>query len=205
MSMKTLTVTALMGSLALGPIVGCSNLPGDEKQQGAVIGGVGGALAGAAVAGKDDRLIGALLGGALGAGGGYLIGMKVDEKNNSDSAKKKEEAIKASQNAEANPVSAQQAKNATTADVNDDGFVTLDEVVALEEAGLKDKDIIKKLERTQQVFELTETQEQYLRDHNVTDPVIVAMRDMNRASSSGTLASDRQDSTGAQRIGKKAE
>jgi hypothetical protein len=206
MWVKTATVTALMGSLALGPVVGCSNLPGDEKQQGAVIGGVGGALAGAAVAGKDDRLIGALLGGALGAGGGYLIGMKVDEKNNGkDADAKREAAIKASKDAEANPVSAQQAKNATTADVNDDGFVTLDEVVALEQAGTKDKDIIKKLQRTQQVFELTDTQEQYLRDHNVTDTVIVAMRDMNRASSSGQLASDRSDSTGSERIGKKAE
>jgi hypothetical protein len=206
MWVKNLTVTALMGSLSLGPVVGCSNLPGDEKQQGAVIGGVGGALAGAAVAGKDDRLIGALLGGALGAGGGYLIGMKVDEKNNGkDAEAKREAAIKASKDAEANPVSAQDAKNAKTADVNDDGFVTLDEVVALEQAGTKDKDIIKKLQRTQQVFELTDTQEQYLRDRNVTDTVIVAMRDMNRASSSGQLASDRSNSTGSQRIGTKAE
>ena len=68
MRMKTVIVSALTGSLALGPVVGCSNLPGNEKEQGAVIGGAGGALAGAALAGKDDRLIGALIGGALGAG-----------------------------------------------------------------------------------------------------------------------------------------
>lgn len=201
MRMKYVIVTALSSSMALGPVVGCSNLPGNEKEQGAVIGGVGGALAGAAVAGKDDRLIGALLGGALGAGGGYLIGMKVGDKKDSD--KKKEEAIKASQQAEANPATATQAKNAATADINDDGFVTLDEVVALEQAGLKDKDIIKKLQRTQQVFELTDQQEQYLRDHNVTDTVITAMRDMNRAGSSGQLASDK--SVGSQHIGKKAQ
>jgi hypothetical protein len=199
--MKTVIATALTGSLALGPVVGCSNLPGNEKEQGAVIGGVGGALAGAAVAGKDDRLIGALIGGALGAGGGYLIGMKVGDKKDAD--KKKEEAIRASQQAEANPATAQQAKNAATADINDDGFVTLDEVVALEQAGLKDKDIIKKLQRTQQVFELTDQQEQYLRDHNVTDTVIVAMRDMNRAGSSSQLASDK--SQGSERISKRAE
>jgi len=201
MRMKSMIVTALTGSMALGPVVGCSNLPGNEKEQGAVIGGAGGALAGAALAGKDDRLIGALIGGALGAGGGYLIGMKVGDKNDAD--KKKEEAIKASHQAEANPATATQAKNAATADINDDGFVTLDEVVALEQAGLKDKDIIKKLQRTQQVFELTDQQEQYLRDHNVTDTVIMAMRDMNRASSSGQLASDK--TMGSEPIGKKAQ
>jgi hypothetical protein len=204
MSKKTLVVSALMGSLALGPLVGCSNLPGSKEQQGAVIGGVGGALAGAAVAGDDDRLIGALIGGALGAGGGYLIGMKVDEKDKDD-AKKKEAAIRASQQAEANPASAEQAKTAATADVNDDGFVTLDEVVALEQAGLRDRDIIRKLQRTQQVFELTETQEQFLRERGVTDTVIVAMRDMNRASSSAQLASDEQRTQGSERISKEAD
>ena len=201
---KTMTATALMGSLALGPILGCENLPGNEKEQGAVIGGVGGALAGAAVAGKDDRLIGALIGGALGAGGGYLIGMQVENKNDKDSAKKKEDAIKASQQAEANPATAQQAKNAKTADINDDGFVTLDEVAALEAAGLKDKDIIHKLQITQQVFELTPQQEQYLRDHDVTDTVIEAMRGMNRAGEgSGQLASEK--TSGSERISKKAQ
>ncbi len=165
---------------------------------------MGGALAGAAVAGDDDRLIGALIGGALGAGGGYLIGMKVDEKDKDD-AKKKEAAVRASQQAEANPASAEQAKTAATADVNDDGFVTLDEVVALEQAGLKDRDIIRKLQRTQQVFELTETQEQFLRERGVTDTVIVAMRDMNRASSSAQLASDEQRTQGSERISKEAD
>jgi len=166
--------------------------------------GVGGALAGAAVAGKDDRLIGALIGGALGAGGGYLIGMQVGNKNDKDDAEKKDDAIKSSQQAETNPATAQQAKNAKTADINDDGFVTLDEVAALEAAGLKDKDIIHKLQITQQVFELTPQQEQYLREHNVTDTVIEAMRGMNRASEgSGQLASDKM--SGSERISKKGQ
>lgn len=198
---KTMTATALMGSLVLGPLSGCESLPGSEKEQGAVIGGVGGALAGAAVAGDDDRLIGALIGGALGAGGGYLIGMKVGDGKDKD--KRKDEAIQASREAEANPATAQQARTAKTADVNDDGFVTLDEVVALEQAGLKDKDIIHKLQITQQIFELTPEQEQYLREHSVTDTVIEAMRGMNRESdSSGRLASDK--TSGSERISKEA-
>ena len=186
------TLTLLMGSLAAGPMLGCENMPGDDGQQGAVIGGLGGAIAGAAVAGSDDRGIGALIGAVAGAGGGYLIGAKVDEKDKDD-AKKKEEALKASQNAEANPASADAARNATTADVNDDGFVTLDEVVAMEQAGLTDKEMIRRLERTQQYFSLNEQQEGFLRERGVSDTVVVAMRDMNRESSDARLASDKVD------------
>ncbi len=204
---KSLTTAALMGSLALGPIVGvgvggCADLPGDEKSQGAVIGGVGGALAGAAVAGKEDRLIGALLGGALGAGGGYLIGMQVDKNNdNKDTAKKREDAVAAAKKAEADPATAHQALKAKTADLNTDGFVTLDEVVAMEKAGITDKDMIRRLTRTQQYFELTETQETFLRDRGVSEKVVVAMRDMNRETASADLS---EDGTGSQAVGRDA-
>ena len=202
MRFQFVTAATLMGSLALGPIVGCSSLPGDEKSQGTVIGGIGGALAGAAVAGGDDRAAGALIGALAGAGGGYLIGAKVDEKNERDADKKREEALRASKNAEANPASADAAKAAKTADVNDDGFVTLDEVVAMEQAGIADTDMIRRLERTQQYFELTETQEQFLRERGVGESVIVAMRDMNQVSSEPRLASEEVD--GSEPVGREA-
>ena len=54
---RTLVSTVLMGSLALAPLTGCEDLPGDEKSQGAVIGGVGGAVAGAALGGEYNRLL----------------------------------------------------------------------------------------------------------------------------------------------------
>ena len=73
MKAQKLICGALIGSLSLAPLTGCENLPGDEKTQGAVIGGAGGALAGAAIA-KDNRLLGGLIGGALGAAGGYVVG-----------------------------------------------------------------------------------------------------------------------------------
>src|SRR3954467_1291160 len=96
---KTLTQVALLGSLVLGPVVGCESLPGNEKQQGTVIGGVGGAAAGAAIA-KDNRGLGALIGGALGAGGGYLIGAHADKTNDKDRDRNRDEAIRASERAE---------------------------------------------------------------------------------------------------------
>jgi hypothetical protein len=188
------TVALLMGSLAVGPFVGCESLPGNDEQQGAVIGGVGGALAGAAVAGSEDRLLGALIGGALGAGGGYLIGGQWDKITGDDKDKSRDEAIAASKKAERDPARPSDVDNSRTADLNDDGFVTLDEVVAMEEADLSDREMITRLERTQQYFELTSTQEDYLRDRGVSDNVIVAMRDMNPKEDSARLASDRDDS-----------
>jgi hypothetical protein len=173
-----LTSMILTASIGLSPLLvplgGCENLPGNKKEQGAVIGGVGGAVAGAAI-GKNNRALGALIGGALGAGGGWLVGANLDKK---DKDKTKDDAIKASENAQKDPAKASDVKDSSTADLNDDGFVTLDEVVAMKDAGLSDKEMIKRLQRTQQYFELTDEQMKYLRDHNVDDKVIQAMRDM---------------------------
>src|SRR5437667_3964327 len=169
-------ITALlMASLALAPLAGCDNLPGNKKEQGAVIGGVGGAVAGGALA-KNNRLLGALIGGALGAGGGYLIGSSLDK---SDPSKNREEAVRADRRARDNPATVDDARRARTADINGDGYVTMDEVVAMGKAGLSDVQMITRLERTGQFFELTSAQEQYLRDHGVSRRVVTAMRDIN--------------------------
>jgi len=182
------TLTLLMGSLAAGPMLGCENMPGDEKEQGAIIGGLGGAIAGAAVAGDDDRGVGALIGAAIGAGGGCLIGAHRDKANDEES---REAAVEAAKEAERNPAKAEDVPRAKTADINEDGFVTLDEVVAMEQADLSDREMIRRLERTQQYFELTGTQEDYLREKGVSDRVITAMSDMN-PEANARLATDRQ-------------
>ena len=170
-------ITALlMASLALAPLAGCDNLPGNKKEQGAVIGGVGGAVAGGALA-KNNRLLGALIGGALGAGGGYLIGSSLDK---SDPSKNREEAVRADRRARDNPATVDDARRARTADINGDGYVTMDEVVAMGKAGLSDDEMITRLERTGQFFELTSDQESYLTNHGVSRRVVMAMRDINQ-------------------------
>ena len=191
-------VYVVTGGLLLSAAPGCENLPGNPKEQGTVAGGVGGAVAGAAIAGKGNRLLGALIGGALGAGGGYLIGANWDK----ISGKDKEGATRADENARTHPASARDVDKSKTADLNNDGFVTLDEVVAQSDAGLSTKEQIRRLQSTQQYFELTSQQEDYLRSHGVSDDVIRAMRDMNRDT---RTASDRDssrsdDSVGSQRI-----
>src|SRR6266566_6561027 len=151
---------ALMASLGLAPLAGCESLPGNAKQQGTVIGAAGGAAVGAAV--TKHRVAGAIIGGLLGAGGGYLIGANVNKHKDDDQSKAA--AAAAAQKAQVEPASAVDVKKSTTADLNDDGFVTLDEVVAMKDAGLSDKEQINRLRATQQYFELTSDQEKYLED-----------------------------------------
>jgi hypothetical protein len=186
----------LIGSLSLAPLAGltgCENLPGDKKTQGAVIGGAGGALAGAAI-GKNNRLVGGLIGGALGAGGGYLIGSAM----NKNDERHRDEAIQASDRDRDNPPTVREVERARTADLNDDGYVTLNEVVAMQKAGLSRNDMTRRLEDTGQVFQLSNEQENYLRDRGVDDDVIRAMRSMNQDRA--RTASDRYDSDRGDRV-----
>ncbi len=68
---------------------------------------------------------------------------------------------------------------ADTADLNDDGFVTMDEVIAMDQAGLSDREMLARLEATDQVFELTDTQEQYLINQGVSPYVVSEMQTLN--------------------------
>jgi uncharacterized membrane protein YebE (DUF533 family) len=191
--MRFLKTSALVlsASIGLAPLAGCESLPGNEKQQGTVIGGAGGAAAGAAIGGKDHRLGGAIIGGILGAGGGYLVGTKMEDKDKNNTDAKKQQAEAAAQKAKDSPATADDVKSASTADLNNDGFVTLDEVAAMKKAGLSDKEQIRRLERTQQYFELTSAQQDYLRQQGVGDDVIDAMRDMK--PDEARLSSDKED------------
>jgi len=177
--------SVLSGTLVAG-LTACSSLPGSDQQQGAVIGGASGAAVGAAVA-KDNRALGAVIGGALGAAGGYVIGKNSDKitGNHSDEQKRAEE------NSQSNPATPAAARAATTADINHDGFVTLDEVVALEQGGLKDDEIIARLRSTNQVFNLTEEQKRYLLDRGVSQNVVDQLPLLNQgATPSGRVISN---------------
>ncbi|HVV72652.1 MAG TPA: glycine zipper domain-containing protein [Verrucomicrobiae bacterium] len=163
---------------------GCKNLPGTPGQQGAGIGGLSGAAVGAAVGGEHHRLVGALLGGALGAGGGYLIGANKDRITGHDTAG----AEAATQRAQSTPATPQQALNANTADLNGDGFVTMDEVVAMKRAGLTDQQILQRMQVTGQVFELTPEQQNYLRTNGVDEYVIGQIPELNRQTRNQLLS-----------------
>jgi hypothetical protein len=78
------------GVSSSGSGVGTSTSAGEAKTtakkgiskaaKGAIIGGVGGAIAGAVI-NKKNRGMGAVIGGVIGAGGGYAIGRGMDKKD----------------------------------------------------------------------------------------------------------------------------
>ncbi len=81
MMMKTPLILAVAGTLTLTACVDPGAYPDDpnaRQRQGAIIGGLTGAVAGVAVSGDGDELKGAIIGGALGAGTGALIGADLD-------------------------------------------------------------------------------------------------------------------------------
>jgi hypothetical protein len=174
MSMNRYVHVSILAALLLAA-VGCENLPGTRKQQGAVAGGLGGAAVGAAVGGEKHRVLGAILGAAVGAGGGYVIAAQTDKISSKDTASADEAARKAEQH----PATAAEAQVATTADINRDGFVTMDEVVAMKEAGLSDDDMLRRMRNTDQIFELTPEQEKYLASRGVSAQVISEMHRIN--------------------------
>jgi hypothetical protein len=157
--LKNSFVAAGMAGIFLITATACSNLPGNPGQQGAAIGGLGGAAVGAAVGGSQHRLLGVLLGGAIGAGGGYLIGANKDKITGKDS----QAAQEAVRQAQTRPATPEQVRGAATADVNADGFVTMDEIIAMKKAGLSDQQMVERLRATGQVFELTLEQQKFLR------------------------------------------
>ena len=176
--MKRLTPILFVGAgLLLSPLAGCENLPGTRETQGAAIGGVAGAATGAAVAGEGNRLLGALLGGAVGAGGGYLIGARTDWFGDPEAD---DEARKAVASAQRNPATAADVYRADTADLNGDGFVTLDEVLAMKDAGLSDAQMLDRLRATDQVFDLNASQRRELLEAGVSERVVAEMQEINR-------------------------
>jgi hypothetical protein len=115
--------------------------------------------------------IAAMIGVDLGAGSGYLIGAAPDKIQQKQGV----EARAAAERSRLTPATVEDARRADTADLNGDGFVTLDEIVAMQKAGFSDPQMIDRIQRTGQVFILTDQQQDYLGDRGVSQPVIDAM------------------------------
>jgi len=171
------SIRLVAGSLLIATSLGCEGLPGTRETQGAVIGGALGGAAGAAVH-EENRLLGALIGGAIGAGGGYLIGAKTDWFDDPDRELRARNAIR---DAQTSPATLDDVRRSSTADLDRDGFVTIDELTAMERAGLSDDAILERLRDTGQIFDLSRGQEQDLREAGVSRRVITNMQDINRA------------------------
>jgi len=177
-SVASLTL-ALTASLVLA---GCEELPGEERQQGTVIGGVGGAVAGAALADEDDRVLGAIIGGALGAGGGYLIGREI-EKNREEGEAEAGNGDRPAHDPNPGTITEEDVQNARSADLDNDGNVTVAELVAMERAGLTDREMLDRLEATDMVFDLNAEQRAALMERGISPTVVNALSTINRDES----------------------
>jgi len=179
-SVLSITVIAILGLQT-----GCQQHPDSKSHQGGTsgtvagtggtVGSTSGTVAGAAIA-NENKLVDSLIGGAAGAAGGYLIGASSDRILSKDSAGA-ERAIAMAQNS---PATSDQARNATTADINRDGFVTLDEITAMKSAGFSDSEMLGRLRATNQVFEMTAIQERILGEQGISQAVITEMEQINR-------------------------
>jgi hypothetical protein len=170
MSKATFVSSLLTTAMGLGAFAGCQNLadgrhPNEPPAAGSA------APADASLADNSHPLR-RVVAGNLGAGGGFLIGASRDKLDVADKARAKADAVKASQRAEKNPAKPDDVDRAPTADLNDDGFLTLDEVVAMRQANMNDQTMLDRLRSTGHVFELTEYQQDYLRTRGVGDAVI---------------------------------
>ena len=72
------------------------------------------------------------------------------------------------------------AAGATSADLDGDGHVSIDEVVAVARCGEGDDEVLERFERTGRTFDLSASQEQYLRARGIGDDVIARLRTLNR-------------------------
>jgi len=113
----------------------------------------------------------------LGEGSGWLVGARPEmiEQKKEDAARSAEER------ARREPATLDDVRKSQTADLNGDGFVSLDEIEAMQKSGLSDSEIIDRLGAARQVYELDDRQQDYLRDRGVSQRVIDALLSMGRA------------------------
>jgi hypothetical protein len=137
------------------------------------------------IAGEGNRLVGALIGGAVGAAGGYLLGAKTDWFEDDDGEREAREAI---DDARRDPATVGDVHDSATADLDTDGFVTFDEMVAMEDAGLTDAQMLERLRATNQIFDLNAEQERALVAAGISPNVVNEMPRINQAEKMRVLA-----------------
>lgn len=163
--------------LAAAVLAGCARLPAEPTTGTTAAGAVAGAAAGAVLASEEDKLLGAVLGSLAGAVAGYVVGA-----NTSWFAQGNEEEFNQTvTNAWNDPATVQDVYGSYDADLNNDGLVTRDELIALSNAGLSAAEIIDRLQATNQVFYVTQQQRQELLAAGVPAQVVYELEEINRA------------------------
>ena len=157
-------------------ICGCQIVPHAPKPSNA-----GPAIPAAALEHGNDQAFAQLTGGDLGIGGGFLVGASPEKCSLSD----RKDALAAAQKAEQSPATLLAVRDSTNADLNHDGYITLDEILAMVRSGLSEQEVAARLKNSQYVFHITPQQERYLSDRGVPANVV---KDLHNLSGTTTVA-----------------
>jgi hypothetical protein len=143
--------------------VGCAN----NTETGALVGGAAGAGVGAIIGhnSHDRTASGALIGGAVGAVGGAIVGNQIDK----DQARQ--------QQSDGSYYQGNVLPPPVRYDVS---RVSQDDVIGWTQRGMRDSEIIDRIDRSGTVFHLNAADEMRLRDSGVSEEVILEMRDTAR-------------------------
>jgi hypothetical protein len=150
-----------------GVTAGCQNMPQVPVGDRTVLGGS--AMAAGAAIPADGALLSTLTKGSDASA--LVVGADWQKIRQHASR----EAIAAANKAKTYPATAADVSKSPTADLNQDGFITIDELLALQQAGLRDNDIVDRLEHTRAYFEVTKDQERYLQEHFIKPAIVTAM------------------------------
>jgi hypothetical protein len=158
---------ALLGGTGLGALAGCESKAGT----GALVGGAAGAGIGAIIGHNSHNRTGsgALIGGAVGALGGALVGNEMDK-----AAQRKEQEERNRDRETYYDGGSRSSSYASSSRVSQQ------DVIAWTSRGMRDSEIIDRIDRSGTVFHLTAADENHLRDANVSEDVIREMKDTAR-------------------------
>jgi uncharacterized protein YcfJ len=165
---KHVAICGVMAAMAL-PMIGCET----KAQTGALVGAGGGAAVGGAIGSFSHARAGegALIGGAVGAVGGYIVGNEMDKKDQRDRDRARDRVG----DRYAEPPARPAANNPYVGKP-----ITRENVITWTQKGVKDDVIIQHVQDSGTVFHLTAADENDLRDANVSEDVIRAMKDTGR-------------------------
>ncbi len=146
-----------------GSTTGCATKAGT----GALVGGAAGAGIGAIIGHNSHHRTGsgALIGGAVGAIGGAIVGNEMDK---SDRKKAEEQRYDQRDSSRDDRRSYSSAR------------VTQTDVISWSNRGMRDSEIIDRIDRSGTVFHLSASDENQLRDAHVSEEVIREMKDPAR-------------------------
>jgi hypothetical protein len=156
-------------------LTGCAAEPGRVPGPGALVAGVGSRLVSA-----HDAIARSILGDAAKP---MLIAPPQPTSAEADSVGALPAAATVvSRQAASAETSWMRPAEATSPDLDGDGVISVDEIVALGRSGLGDGELAERLERTGRTFDLSTSQEQYLRVRGISDNLIDRMRTLNRSA-----------------------